>query len=1055
MMLSKKGKQKYVILKLIFLGLGLFLPFLARTQALDSQAQAQQADSLERLQAYGSAAAIYTKLGVLAEEEKQVYRSAQRHLQAAECWLFEDPNEMYMSLSMADSMFTLSEHTPDTLAANIANSWGKLYFRFGYPEEAKAYYEQSLNLRQKILPSDHKDLMGSYNNLGLLSYFYDDDYRQALIFYRRALRIAAQNAHVPNVWLARLHANFARTFSMLDMQDSVDLALARALTFYQAEGLKATHTDVIDLQLEICRSRIGRADFTQAELMLADYANRLQDESLPLASRKKLPSILEMQGDLYKAKRDWQRAKDAYLRAQTSYEKYPADNPIEAFQLPQRLAEIALLQGDLEESEKLYRNILKEADRLDQATVQLISLNLSQLYQLMDRPDEIRKILQNLPNPENLDAFDHSRYFLMQARLSEGKEAEDLYQKAAKQMRRASSHHPQLSSLYWEIANWYRDDGQSEGQAKYLELALHANLREGDNEILSLPQQVINLSSMGRYLQDQKPDLALNLYVEADSLLSLLGRYYPAEESRAVLRGNLSDFYADAIALLFAGKAVLRDAERLEQAYQLVEKSRANLLRERQQELAIFEQALAPALQDSLWEAQSRLAHLRNQWFAADSIQKLPLKSRIATAKEACLRWNEQLAVANPDYYALKYEPSIPSLDQLEQHLAEGEYLINYFVAGEEIYAFFVARGERLGLKLGSKALRLLPDFLTLLQSVEPYYANGALVEKQYAETAYQLYQSLVEPFLRDRAKPKLLWLIPDGALGYLPFETLLTTEVAADDDFRSFPYLLKSCPIRYTYYSEVESISKNTNSLAYAGFAPIYQAQGTEPGVLRSSPLQNLAWARKEVLEAQTIFGGEAYVDDAATEQRLLDLETWPAVLHFSMHALVDDQEPLNSRLAFSPTEAHGDLMLYEIYQLPIESQLAVLSACNTGQGPLYANEGIVSLARAFRYAGCPSVLASLWLVDEKASYDIHAVYFQAMADKLDKASALQQAKLAYLDQADSKVLAHPFYWASLVQIGSAEPLVIKQNLLQIGYLLGGLLVITIGLGIWYRRLH
>ncbi|MFK7926386.1 MAG: CHAT domain-containing protein, partial [Bacteroidia bacterium] len=181
--------------------------------------------------------------------------------------------------------------------------------------------------------------------------------------------------------------------------------------------------------------------------------------------------------------------------------------------------------------------------------------------------------------------------------------------------------------------------------------------------------------------------------------------------------------------------------------------------------------------------------------------------------------------------------------------------------------------------------------------------------------------------------------------------------------------------------------------------------------------------------------------------------LEDWPAVLHFSMHALVDDQEPLNSRLAFSPTEAHGDLMLYEIYQLPIESQLTVLSACNTGQGPLFANEGIVSLARAFRYAGCPSVLASLWLVDEKASYDIHAVYFQALADKLDKASALQQAKIAYLDQADSKVSAHPFYWASLVQIGSAEPLLIKQSLLQIGYLLGGLLFIAIGLGIWYRR--
>ncbi|MFK7926099.1 MAG: tetratricopeptide repeat protein, partial [Bacteroidia bacterium] len=645
---SKKGKQKSAILKLIFLGFGLFVPFLARTQAPDTQLQAQQADSLERLQAYGLAAAIYTELGVLAEEQNHLYRSAQRHLQAAECWYFEDPNEMYVSLYMADSMCVLSGEKTDTLSANIANSWGKLYYKFGYPDEARSYYEQALSLRQKLLPSDHADLMGSYNNLGLVAYFYEDDYRQALIYYRRALRIAAQNAQVPKVWQARLHANLARTFNSLDLQDSVDLALQRSLQFYQADGLRATHPDLIDLQLEICRSRIDRADFGLAERMLEAYVTNLQDDTLPLATRKKLPLVLELQGDLYKAKRDWQRAEDAYLRAQASYERYPADNPIVALKLPQRLAEVALLQGDLTRSEEIYLGILQDSTRLDRATAQSISLNLSQLYELMDRPDDIRAQLAALAEPEKLDAFNRSRYFLMQARLSQEPEAENLYLQAEIEMQRAFTHHPELSSLYWEMANWYGENGQPMAQAEYLELALHANLREEDKEILSLPQQVRNLSSMGRYLQSKDMDFALSFYLEADSLLNLLGLYYPAEESRGVLRGNLGGFYGDAVALLFANQEVLRDAERLEQAYQLVEKSRANLLRERQQELAIFEQALAPALQDSLWEAQSRLAHLRNQWFAADSSQKLPLKSRIATAKEACFGWNEQLAAANP-----------------------------------------------------------------------------------------------------------------------------------------------------------------------------------------------------------------------------------------------------------------------------------------------------------------------------------------------------------------------------------------------------------------------
>ncbi|MEM6347317.1 MAG: CHAT domain-containing tetratricopeptide repeat protein [Bacteroidota bacterium] len=1046
---SKKGKQKYAILKPLFLLCGILIPYFSLAQGAAIDQMAQKADSLQNLQAYGDAALIFTQLANTAEAEAQMYRSAQRHLQAAECWYFEDPNAMYMSLYMADSMFAQSQQNPDTLAANIANSWGKLYYKFGYPEEAKAYYQQALELRQKVRPAKHAELMGSYNNLGLVAYFYEDDYRQALLYYRQALEIAAQNDAVPEIWQARLHANLARTFNSLDQNDSVDLALGRALHFYQAGGLKATHPDLIDLQLEVCVSRIDRADFELAERMLESYVEGLQDPELPLATRKKLPFVLELQGDLYRVKRDWQRAQDAYLRAQNSYQEYPADNPLVALKLPQRLAEIALQQGDLARSEQIYLEILTDSNRLDQATAQSIRLNLGQLYELMDKPEAIREQLRNLDAPEKLDAFNRARFYLMQARLTKGDEAEDLYLKAAAIMEQAFKRHPELSSLYWEIAKWYQLAAQPEQGGAYLEKALQANLREGDGEILSLPQQVVNLSSKARYLQEADPDSALRLYLEADSLLSLLGRYYPAEESRTQLRGNLNNFYAGAISLLFEGERELRDAERLALAFELVEKSRANSLRERQQELAILQADFAPALQDSLSATQSRLAHLRNQWFGADSSQKVALQARIAAAKEACLQWNEQLAAAHPDYYALKFVPAVPTLAEVEGQLREGEYLLNYFVEDELVYVFFIASGERLALKLDDDCLAALPDFLSILQSVDSYYEDGTAIEKRYAALGFELYQKLLAPVLADRPQAQSLWIVPDGILGYLPFETLLTQAASESDDFRSFAYLLNSCPLRYSYFNTAANSTPQRNHLAYAGFAPIYQAEGTEMSVLRSSPLQNLAWARKEVIEGQRIWGGEAFLDEAATEQQLMDLAEWPAVLHFSMHALVDDQDALHSRLAFSPTETHGDLMVHEIYQLPIKSQLAVLSACNTGQGPIFENEGIVSLARAFRYAGCPSVLASLWLVDEKAAFDIHGVYFQALADGADKATALQNAKLTYLDQADSKIAAHPFFWASLVQIGESAPIQVQSNMLY--YLI--LLAVALGLGFWGIR--
>ncbi|MEL6593178.1 MAG: CHAT domain-containing protein, partial [Bacteroidota bacterium] len=881
----------------------------------------------------GQAAGIYTNLAEQAAGSEEWARSAQRYYQAAECWYYENPDDMYSSLYMADSMYAFREAAPDTLAANIANSWGKLYYQYGYPDEARQYYQSALKLRLSLLPASHAAIMGSYNNLALVAYFYDDDYQQALGYYRKALAIAAQNPKVPQDWQARLYGNLARTYNVLDMPDSADLALHQALLFYKADGARATHPALIDLQLEICQSRIGRADFAEAEQMLQAYAQSLDDPALPLATRKKLPRVLELQGDLYKARRDWQRAQDTYLQAQEAYQTYPADNPLEAIRLPLRLAELALLRNELTRSEKIYQQLLQDSLALDQASAQSIYLNLAQLYQLMDRPEAIRTVLGELPQPDRLNAFDLSRYHLMQARLLSGTSSSPLYLKAIKQMKRAFKAHPSLSKLYWEYGRWQEAQGRADSARYYFQLALRSNQNQV-GEVLSLPQQVYNLGSLASLERRSSPDIALQYYLRADSLLSLLGRIYPAEESRAILRDELSDFYTEAIGLLFADERVLRDAQRLELAFQLAEKSRANLLRERQQELSLLAQGIAPDLQDSLLVAQQILSHLRNQYFEADSLEQLSLRTRMAKQQSRCLQWSERLAEAHPNYYAWKYESEVPTLASLGETLGEGEYLLDYFWGEEEFFVFFVASGERFARRIafGADEQAALQDLLALLVSVDAYYEDGEEVQARFAERSHYLYQTLLAPLLADHAPAQKLWIIPHRGLSYLPFEVLLTSPAQVGDDFRSFVYLLRQCPVRYGFLS-TQPNHKYENPLTYAGFAPIYQTEGKELGVLRSSPLQNLAWARREVIQGQAIMGGEAYLDEAATEQQLLGMSEWPAVLHFSMHAILDDQEPLRSRLAFSPTEAHGDLMVHEIYQLPIQSQLAVLSACNTGQ--------------------------------------------------------------------------------------------------------------------------
>ena len=104
------------------------------------------------------------------------------------------------------------------------------------------------------------------------------------------------------------------------------------------------------------------------------------------------------------------------------------------------------------------------------------------------------------------------------------------------------------------------------------------------------------------------------------------------------------------------------------------------------------------------------------------------------------------------------------------------------------------------------------------------------------------------------------------------------------------------------------------------------------------------------------------------------------------------------------------------------------MLSACNTASGKLNKGEGLVGLTRAFRYAGVPSMLVSLWNVDDRATSDIMTWFYAYLRQGLTKSQALRKAKLDYLRSADSDH-ADPFYWAPFVLIGDQSKVQLEQS--------------------------
>ena len=171
---------------------------------------------------------------------------------------------------------------------------------------------------------------------------------------------------------------------------------------------------------------------------------------------------------------------------------------------------------------------------------------------------------------------------------------------------------------------------------------------------------------------------------------------------------------------------------------------------------------------------------------------------------------------------------------------------------------------------------------------------------------------------------------------------------------------------------------------------------------------------------------GGKAYFGKKATKQAFIQQAPKAKLLHLALHAFVDEKDPMQSALFFSEHDRMETdaLKAFEIYALSLKSDLAILSACQSGNGPITEPEGILSLGRAFQYAGCNNLIVTQWKMDDKASLLIMKAFFNHL-NKVPITEALRKAKLTYMEQED---LAHPYYWGGWISVGKNSSITISR---------------------------
>ena len=410
-----------------------------------------------------------------------------------------------------------------------------------------------------------------------------------------------------------------------------------------------------------------------------------------------------------------------------------------------------------------------------------------------------------------------------------------------------------------------------------------------------------------------------------------------------------------------------------------------------------------------------------------------------------------------PNYYQLKYATRLATVTNVQSQLSSEEAVVSYFIGDSSWYAFTVTQ-HRYQVTTLANDTSLNQRIRSLRQVLHPDSASHVA----FPQLASGLYEQLLAPIANDSllVDIKRLTIIPDGAVGYLPFDLLLTQPVADNADYRDLPYLMRDFTIRYGYsatwlfhpFSRTERPVQNQ----YIAFAPSYRGtldstQQLALGRFRDQ-IGPLRFNQQEATDIQRYLSGVSLVNQSAVERRFKEEANQYSIIHLAMHALVDDENPLYSRLVFTPdptdTLEDGYLHAYELYDMELSASLAVLSACETGYGKLEQGEGIMSLARAFAYAGCPSIVMSHWLVDDAASAQLMNYFYKYLSEGLLQDEALRQAKLSYLQSA-SLQKAHPFFWSNFVLVGEAAPIISTNTSSTLWIYVLGSIVVLFGLGV------
>jgi CHAT domain-containing protein len=391
-------------------------------------------------------------------------------------------------------------------------------------------------------------------------------------------------------------------------------------------------------------------------------------------------------------------------------------------------------------------------------------------------------------------------------------------------------------------------------------------------------------------------------------------------------------------------------------------------------------------------------------------------------------------AVANN---VAKKERGLPSLmaveplnlKRLQDLLGPGQTLLQYLVTRERTLLWVVNKQDINGLSISISREDLISKVTSLRLAISKEKSLD-----EYQKAAMDLYTLLIQPAL-PHIKGKEIIIVPHGVLQHLPFQALYSPPGKYLIEEFSLSYVSSASLLQFT---TAKGEAKGERLLAFGN--PYLGDLG-----------KDLEFAEMEVRQVQRLYPqSTVFVRKEATEEKSKALSPQYDILHFAAHAELREDDPLSSAilLAKDGTE-DGRLEVREIFEMDLKANLVVLSACETGLGKLLSGDDLVGLTTAFIFAGTPSVVASLWKVEDDTTAALMASFYKNLRT-MSKVEALRQAQLELIrGEGRSDLLArrgvggigklgevpeakppssmtvstsHPYFWAPFILVGDGK---------------------------------